>query len=64
LRYGSGKGLKSLGFKHIKDQKGGFCWTDFENTFNRLKCTTKEKADELGWKKIWDAGQRLFIKNK
>lgn len=64
LRYGSGKGLETLGFTKAKDQVGGFCWTDYYNTFNRLRCTTKEKAEELKWKKIYDAGQRCYVKYK
>ena len=64
LRYGSGKGLESLGFVHTKDQLGGFCWTNYYNTFNRLKCTSQQKADELKWKRIYDAGQRQYVKYK
>ena len=69
LRYGTGNFLLSQGFKHSKDTLG-WKWTDFKNTYNRLRCranmderglTQKEHAAELGWVKIYDAGQRLYI---
>jgi hypothetical protein len=48
-------------------------WADIrsKHTYNRLKCranmdsrnlSEKEYASELGWVKIYDAGQALFIK--
>jgi len=49
----------------------GWKWTDGKNTFNRLRCranmddrglTQKDHAEELGWYKIYDAGQRLYVK--
>ena len=70
LRYGTGNHLLEKGFRKIKDTQG-WKWTDAVNTFNRLKCkanmddrklTEKEHAEELGWYKIYDAGQRLYIK--
>lgn len=70
LRYGTGNFLLSQGFKMEKETLG-WEWTDFKKTYNRLKCranmdkrglSQKEHAEELGWHKIYDAGQRLFIK--
>lgn len=72
LRYGSGKYLENLGFKHCKDTLG-FKWTDYKKTYNRLSCkanmddrmlTQKQYAEELNLHKIFDAGQRLYIKEK
>ena len=70
LRYGTGKYLEALGFQKEKDTLG-WKWTDFQTTYNRLQCranmddrklSEKEYAQELGWHKIWDAGQRLYIR--
>jgi hypothetical protein len=70
LRYGTGKHLESKGFVVAKETLG-WKWTDYDHTFNRLRCranmderglSEREHADELGWVKIYDAGQRLFIK--
>lgn len=72
LRYGTGFHLKNYGFEHIKDTQG-WKWTDNHQTFNRLACranmdernlSEREHAKELKWKKIYDAGQRLYIKSK
>ena len=71
LRYGNGDSLKKVGFK-IEKETLGWKWTDLHNTYNRLKCranmderclTQAEHASELGWVKIYDAGQRLYAKN-
>lgn len=71
LRYGTGNHLTSKGFKLIKETKG-WKWTDAENVFNRLRCranmdhrmlTENQHAEELNWYKIYDAGQRLFVKS-
>lgn len=70
LRYGNGHSLEKIGFKKTKETLG-WRWTDCKNTFNRLKCranmdsrnlTQKQHAEELGWVKIYDAGQALFVK--
>ena len=70
LRYGNGVSLEKLGFK-VSHETLGWKWTDFKNTYNRLKCTAKmderelsqkEYAEELKWHKIYDAGQRLYTK--
>lgn len=72
LRYGTGNYLEKLGFKKERDTVG-FKWTDCNKTFNRLRCranmddrklSQEEYAKELGWVKIWDAGQRLWILNQ
>lgn len=71
LRYGLGKHLEEKGFKAAKDTLG-WKWTDYNKTYNRLRCraniderklSEKEYANELGWERIYDAGQRLYIKN-
>jgi hypothetical protein len=70
LRYGTGDSLLKCGFTHVKTTLG-WKWTDGHRTFNRLKCranmderklTEKQHAEELGWYKIYDAGQALFTK--
>lgn len=68
LRYGTGQSLISLNFRPVKTTLG-WKWTDGKNTYNRLHCranmdqrklSEKKQAEELGWYKIYDAGQRLF----
>ncbi len=70
LRYGTGKHLENKGFILIKDILS-WKWTDYNYTYNRLRCkanmdsrnlTEKEYAEELGWERIYDAGQRLYVK--
>jgi hypothetical protein len=70
LRYGTGDFLLNHNFK-LEKETLGWEWTDFKQTYNRLKCranmderklTEKEHAKELGWARIFDAGQRLYIK--
>ena len=69
LRYGTGTHLSTKGFVQSKETLG-WKWTDGTRTFNRLKCranmderklSEKEHAKELGWFRIYDAGQRLWI---
>lgn len=71
LRYGTGNFLKKLGYKKEKDILS-WEWTDYKETYNRLKCRANiderrlsqaEYAKELNWTKIYDAGQRLYIKS-
>lgn len=71
LRYGTGTFLLSNGFK-VEKETLGWEWTDRINTYNRLRCranmderklSEKEHAVELNWVRIFDAGQRLYIKN-
>ena len=71
LRYGTGTFMLDHGFK-LEKETLGWEWTDFKNTYNRLRCranmdkrglSESEYAAELGWVRIYDAGQRLFIKN-
>lgn len=68
LRYGTGNHMLNKGFLFEKETLG-WKWTDFRNTYNRLRCranmdkrnlSQKEYAEELGWVKIYDAGQRLY----
>ena len=71
LRYGTGKHLVNKGFVMTKETLG-WKWTDGYQTFNRLSCranmdhrrlSEKEHAKEFGWYRIYDAGQRLYVKN-
>lgn len=71
LRYGSTKAYNNLGF-WLEGITNGWKWTDFKNTYNRLQCranmdsrrlTQKQHAEELGWVKIYDAGQAKLVKN-
>jgi len=70
LRYGTGNFLKKHGFYYQRETLG-WRWTDNINTYNRLKCranmdnrnlSEKKYAEELRWVKIYDAGQRLYIR--
>ncbi len=69
LRYGTGNQLKNFGY-HLSHEIIGFDWTDGKNCFNRLYCTAsetnseKEIATKKNLYKIYDAGQRLWIKKK
>lgn len=69
LRYSSGISYLAAGFKQEKISLG-WKWTNGIFTYNRLKCranmdsrklTEAEYAKELGWYKIYDAGQVKFI---
>ena len=71
LRYGNGHSLVGNGFIEARTTLG-WKWTDGTRTFNRRRCranmdsrrlSEKEHAAELGWCKIYDAGQRLFVKS-
>lgn len=71
LRYGTGNFLKTLGFIHKRDTLG-WRWTDGLTTYNRRRIRAnmdkdnlkeREYANKLGVIKIYDAGQRLFVKN-
>jgi hypothetical protein len=70
LRYGTGNFLLNNNFI-LKRDTLGWKWTDFKTTYNRLRCranmderglSEREHAEELGWVKIYDAGQRLYIR--
>jgi hypothetical protein len=67
LRYGCGIHLLTHGFI-LKRETIGFKWTDFKNTYNRMYCRAKNGKSEAsiararGLYKIWDAGQRLYVK--
>lgn len=69
LRYGTGNHLVNLGFRHVKDTLG-WKWTDGTSSYNRLRCRAnmderclpeRAHAEELGWYRIYDAGQRLYV---
>lgn len=67
LRYGTGHSLTLIGYEALEPFLS-FKWTDGGFTFGRRKCTAgngkteAENAAELGWCKIFDAGQQKFIK--
>ena len=70
LRYGTGKHLLKKGF-NLESITLGWNWTDGVKTYNRLRCranmdernlTQAEHAKELGWYKIYDAGQAKYVK--
>jgi len=70
LRYGTGNFLTKHGFAKDHDVLG-WKWTDNKATYNRLACranmdsrglSEKEYSMELKWHKIYDAGQRLYVK--
>jgi hypothetical protein len=70
LRYATGYSLEKIGFTYDHTTLG-WRWTDGFKTYNRLRCRAnmderdlpqEEYAAELGWVKIYDAGQALFIK--
>ena len=70
LRYGTGKHLENKGFILTRETLG-WKWTDTKNTYNRRSCranmderqlSEKEHAIELSLYKIYDAGQRLYVK--
>jgi hypothetical protein len=72
LRYGTGDHLKSKGFV-LERETLGWKWTDWTNTYNRLHCRANmdkrrlseaEHAKEMKLVKIYDAGQRLYIKRR
>jgi len=67
LRYGTGNQLENFGYQ-ISHETIGFDWTDGKNCYNRLYCiasetnSEKEAAAKKNLYKIYDAGQRLWIK--
>lgn len=67
LRYSQGKMYESNGFVKVRESLG-WSWTDFSRVYNRLQCkagggkTEAENAKDRGWTKIFDAGQRLYLK--
>lgn len=71
LRYGTGEHLLSKDFIQ-RTETLGWNWTDGSDVFNRLKCRAnmddrklpeKKHAEELEWYRIYDAGQRLYVKS-
>lgn len=61
LRYGQGDYLEGLGFKSDKKDYLSFYWTDFKSRFNRMSFKGNSGYNN-GLVKIWDCGQRKFIK--
>lgn len=69
LRYGTGAHLSQKGFQ-LQKETLGWKWTDGKMTYNRLHCkadksknlSEKENASMMKLYKIYDAGQRLWVK--
>jgi len=70
FRYSSGISYEICNF-NLEKTTLGWQWTDFKSTYNRLRCranmdsrnlTQAEYAKELGWVKIYDAGQGKYLK--
>lgn len=70
LRYGTGNHLANKNFYASKEILS-WKWTDGKQTYNRLSCKANmderklaesQYASEFGWYKIYDAGQRLWVK--
>lgn len=70
LRYHSGLGYEATGFIKLGTSQG-WNWTNGSNTFNRLTCRANmdhrnlseaDHASELGWWKMYDAGQAKYTK--
>lgn len=69
LRYADGSSYEELNFK-LESISLGWSWTNYKNTFNRLKCkanmddrklSQEDYTKELGWTKIYDAGQAKYL---
>jgi hypothetical protein len=70
LRYSNGLIYEKFGFT-LERIRLGWNWTDKIYTYNRLQCVANmdqrglseaEHARELGWYKIYDAGQAKYVK--
>jgi len=59
IRYGDGNSLYKLGFEKVSLYPS-FYWTNFSDTFHRLKFKGSTGYD-VGLRKIWDCGQAKFI---
>jgi len=59
VRYGDGNSLHKIGFKKTSCHPS-FYWTNFSETFHRLKFKGSTGYD-VGLRKIWDCGQARFI---
>ena len=69
MRYSTGKSYEKLGF-NLEKTTLGWRWTDKVATYNRLQCranmddrklSQSAYANELGWYKIYDAGQVKYV---
>lgn len=66
LRYSDGHSYRAVGFTDVGTTLG-WCWTNGAQRYNRRACiaspgkTEKENAQEKGWFKIYDAGQRKYV---
>lgn len=60
LRYEDGSEFEAFGFVRESEEMT-FRWTNYKYTFPQ-DSVTDEEAAELGWSRIYDAGQRLYVK--
>lgn len=66
LRYATGNSLLQLGFRPVRTTRG-YGYTDGTRYFNRASCRATPGlpesllAEQRGWYRISDAGQRLFV---
>ena len=72
LRYASGSGYEVVGFERTKEVLS-WAWTDLLEVHHRLVCRANlddrklseaEYAKEMNLVRIYDAGQRLYVKVK
>lgn len=61
LRYGAGDHYVGLGFKEVKDYSPSFVWTNGQDIVYRMHFVGNSGYDE-GYFKLWDCGQKKFIK--
>jgi len=67
LRYANGQGYEKTGFSFVKDILN-WAWTDFNDVYTQLsedderKSIEAEYAQEMNLVQIYDAGQRLYLK--
>lgn len=59
LRYTTGVGYEAVGFKKEKEVLG-WNWTNFTDTYSRRSC--RANVHERDLVRIYDAGQRLYVK--
>lgn len=61
LRYATGDTYIKLGFEYLNESLS-FGWTNLKTVIHRLQIYTTKEAKDLGYFRIWDAGQRYYYK--
>lgn len=59
LRYSQGQVYEKNGFIQVSEQVS-WCWTNYKDTFHRLKVYKLKDGYEKGLSRIFDAGQRKY----